>query len=244
LINQPHEGKFKMAKADTATQPEFKDEMQAMSFRTLSGLIEERNSLVGTISAASGDRLDLVEQLTEESNEPDIVAAREARDEAIAALDALIRPKVEDIIANASEKIDEATAKVKELDSTIKPGVSYYKKMYGEDSADAFPDLKRSRSVRIGSSGTGGRRIRGFNFVVTANGDVTEFDNASAAAKHLGVEVPTFQDAFFTAAGVEKSNDADDRVVFNVTFTDVDEEGEATDIVADVTAERKAEDGE
>lgn len=224
---------------DTKEAPVFSDEMQELSFKTLEGLIKERNSLVGTINAANGDRLDLVEQLTEESTDPDIVAAREARDEAINALNDLVRPKVEEIIADAGASVEEATEKVKELDGKLKPGISYYKKMYGDEAAEFFTPTVRSRSMRIGSSGTGGRRVRGFNLTVTADGVVEEFENFATASKYLGVETPVLQEAFFKAAGDPKQvKDAPDQVQFNVTFTATDEDENEVEVNASILAYR------
>src|SRR5690606_690370 len=150
-----------------------------------------------------------------ESDDPEIVAAREARDAAIEQLEALVGPKVESLISEGAEGLAEAEAKVKELDARVRPGVTYYKKVYGDEAAEALPTLTRARSSRISNSGSGGRRIRGFNVKVTADGEVETFENFAAAGKYLDVDTTVLQDAFFDASGNPKQiKDAPDEVSF------------------------------
>lgn len=226
--------------ADTATEvktPTFTDEMQELVYKKIVESINERNSLVGTINAANGDRLALTEQITEEDTDKEIVKAREARDAAIMALDALVRPKVEALVSEAAGGLDEATAKVKEIEATLKPGLSYYKKMYG-DNPDEFPALVRSRSARIGSSGTGGRRIRGFSLTVTANGEVENFPNFAGAAKWLDIDTQVLQEKFFEAAGTTDLKEIADKVSFEVEYEETDDENNVRKVSASVLAER------
>lgn len=227
------------AEATEAKAPEFKDAMQKMAFEQLVEFIKERNSLVGTANAANGDAVTLYEQLTEESTDPEIVAAREARDEAIMRLHDLVAPKVKEIKAEATEGLSGIEAKIKEIDSVLKPGLNYYKKLYGDEAGEHLPKQARLSGLRITSSGTGGRRVRGFRVAVTVDGEVEEFENFASAAKYLDKETATLQDAFFEAAGNPKQvKDAPDKVSFNVTFTEVDEDENVTERTASIYAFR------
>lgn len=228
--------------ADTEVkEPSFKDPMQEMTYKGLVELINEYNSIVSNLNAASGDRVSLTDEITEKSTDPKIVKAREERDAAIMRLDELVRPEVEKRIQNASGDLEAQTEKVKELNGTIKPGLSYYAKLYGEDTKDTFPQLVRARSARIGSSGTGGRRIRGFNLIVTVGEDIQEFENFSSAAKWIGVETATLQDKFFEAAKTDKVDDIPDKVSFSAVFSSADEDGKEESVEASVVAVRQAE---
>lgn len=213
----------------TAPEPTFADGFQKMAYEQLEELIAERNSLVGTVNAANGDKSALREQIMEESTDDDIVAAREARDEAIERLEALVKPLIDAIVNESSSGLADTEEKVKELEQKIKPGISYYKKMYGDDASEFLTPLTRVRSARIGNTGTGGRRIRGFNLTVTLNGEVTDYESFSAAAKALDTETSVLQDAFLEAAGNPKQiKDAPDKVSFTLTVTEVDEDENET----------------
>lgn len=222
----------------TTDTPQFTDHMHQMVHEQLEGFIKERNSLVGTANAAHGDRVTLTEQIREESTDPEIVAAREAYSEALLALDALVKPKVDAIIANATESVAEVEAKIKEIDSKLKPGLSYYKKLYGDEVAATLPAQAKIKGLRVASA-SGGRRIRGFNFVVTVDGESQEFENAASAAKWLDVETGSFQEAFFEAAGNPKQvKDAPANVDFQIVFVEVDEDENETEKTAKVAAYR------
>src|SRR5690606_11951432 len=104
---------------------------------------------------------------------------------------------------------------VKELESKIRPGITYLKKMYGEASAKALPDMVRARVAR---SGGGGRRIRGYELAVSVNGEEYGFENFAAASKDLGVPTEVLQAKFFEAAGNPAAlKDAPDTVDFAIT---------------------------
>lgn len=219
--------------------PQFKDDMQRMAYEQLATFIKERNSHVGTANAANGDRQTLQEQITEESTDPEIVAAREARDEAIERLYALTTPKVDEVMANAKEATEGLEDKIKEIDAVLKPGLNYYRKLYGDEAADALPKQTRLSGMRISNAGSGGRRVRGFNVTATLDGEVTEFENFASAAKWLDIDTSKLQEAFFEAAGNPKQvKDAPDKVSFTVTFTETDEDENQTERTASILAYR------
>lgn len=219
--------------------PQFKDDMQRMAYEQLEGFIKQRNSLVGTANAANGDRVTLKEQIAEESTDAEIVAAREARDEAIERLEALVNPKVDEVMANAKEATEGLEEKIKEIDAVLKPGLNYLRKLYGDEFADTLPKQTRASGMRVSNAGSGGRRVRGYNVTLTVDGEINEFENFASAAKWLDVETSRLQEAFFEAAGNPKQvKDAPDKVSFTVEFTEVDEDENETVKVASFLAFR------
>lgn len=229
--------------------PKFKDPMQELAFKQLSDLIAERNAQVARINAVKGDRLSLLKDLEENSQTPEAVEARKRRDEAQAALDEAImdlhkavQPEIESLTQDAEKSVTDIENDVKEKDQAIKPGMTYFKKVYGEELAKHLPSLDRLKGFSSRGTG-GGRRIRGFSIVVETDDDgVKEFENAASAAKYLEVETTDVQEAFFKAAGVESLKDAPDEVVFEVPFVDTYEDGTKDEKVAKVTAVRNAKD--
>jgi hypothetical protein len=207
---------------------QFQDEMHELQFGLLNGLIEKRNDLVGRFNAASGDRVTLTEQI-KESNDPDIAAARELWAQAYEELMALVTPKVNEIINNAQGSTESIEKDIKELDAKLKPGVTYFKKMYGENAAKYFASQERVKgAIRAGG---GGKRVRGFDVIVTIDGEDRQFENAASAAKYIGSDVETsdLQKAFFEKTGVDASKDAPDVVSLTIEFTDVDGDGNKTE---------------
>lgn len=230
---------------ETTKSVEFQDDMQRIAYEQIAAFISRRDSLVSTVNAANGNAVDLKEQLTEESDDPEIVEAREARDNAINLLESLVAPKVKDMLENATEGLGDIEAEIKDIDEKLKPGMTFYKKLYGEDAAKELPTPVRLRGVRIGNAGTGGRRVRGFNVTVTVDGDVEEFENFASAAKYLDVETAQLQEAFFNAAGNPKQvKDAPDKVSFQATFTEVDEDENETEKTASILAYRPETEGD
>ncbi len=216
--------------------PEFKDEFQRLAFNSIVEQTELLNSKISEYNAINGDVLDLREELTENSDNPEIIAAREARDEAINRLHALVTPIIEEKRSNVEGSLESLQAEIKELSSTVNAGSKYYTTLYGNETE--FPKKKTLRGARVGNAGVGGKRIRGFNVVVKVDGDVEEFQNFSAAAKFLDVDNSVLQDKFFEVAGTDKSKDAPDKVSFTVEFTEVDEDENQTTKTADIYAYR------
>lgn len=229
--------------------PNFPDEMAEMSFNMLSNLINNRNSEVGKINAVKGDRQTLTDQITENSTSPEIVEAREAAeaaklawDEAVMALHAAVQPEVDNLLKDAEASVKDTEERVKELDAKIKPGTTYFKKMYGENLAKFLPALARLKGFSTKGAGASGRRVRGYDVEVVIDGEGTTFPNLASAAKYLEVETATLQEHFFRAAGVENLKDAPDRVDFEVEYTDTNDDGEQEQYTARVVATREVKD--
>jgi hypothetical protein len=230
--------------------PVFPDEMAEMSFKMLSKLTDERNAEVGKINAVKGDRMTLTEQLEASSTNPEAVQAREAKeeaqealDEAIMALHKVIQPEVDALLKDAESSVTQIEEKVKDLDSKIKPGLAYFKKMYGENLAKHLPAMARLKGFSTRGAGSSGRRIRGYVVSVKVDGETTDFENVASAAKYLDVETSALQEAFFKEAGnPEKLADAPDVVTFSVTYTETYDDNSTEDKTAKVTATRTAKD--
>lgn len=215
----------------------FKDEMHQMQFKMLSDFITKRNSLVGQANAAAGNKEDLIAQVRENDSDPAIVQARETWAKAYEDLMALVSPKVEAIIANSQGSVEKIEAEIKEIDSALKPGLTYFKKIYGEESASHFPSQDRLKGTQVRSGG-GGRRIRGYNVQVTVDGETKEFQNFSTAAQYLDVDTLDLQNAFFAKAGTTVLKDIADVISLVVNFDEVDEDGNKTEKEALVKAYR------
>jgi len=230
-----------------ANEPEplkFEDEIHELTHKKVESLIVERNTLVGKANAVKGDRVTLMNTLTENDDDPEIVAARQARDEAVMLLHSLVTPKVEAYLADAAGSVEGIEEQIKELDGKIKPGLTFYKKVYGEDAAKFLPKQERVQGLNVGRAGTGGRRIRGYAVDVTVDGETTGFDNFASAAKFLDLETAQLQNAFFEAAGNPKQvKDAPDRVEMTLNYTEVDEDENETDKSAFVVATRTETEG-
>lgn len=230
------------ATEETLPPQQFQDEMHQMQFSLLDGLIKKRNDLVGRFNAASGDRQSLTEQVRENSTDPAIVEARERWSQAYLDLMALVDPIVEATITNAQGSTEELEKEIKDLDTKLKPGVTYFKKMYGENAAKYFTSQERVKgAIRAGG---GGKRVRGFDVIVTIDGEDRQFENAAGAAKFIGGDVETsdLQKAFFEKSGVEASKDAPDVVSLTLSFTEVDGDGNKTEKEAFVKFVRTGKD--
>lgn len=218
----------------------FTSAMQKMQFEGLVEFIEKHNALVAQINAATGDRESLAESIRESDEFSDI---REQIARLQDQLDAAVNEKVEQALANASGDTEALTEQVKELKSLIRDGSGYYAKLYGKEAAEALPKVDRVKGQRTGGGGGGGRRVRGYNVVVTIGEEVTEYDNFAGAAKALGLETAQLQEAFFAKAGVEKLKDAPDEVSFNMSWEDVDSEGNKIARTGNVRAYRTGPSG-
>jgi hypothetical protein len=219
---------------------EFKSAMQKMQFDGLEEMIGEHNALVTQVNAATGDRDALYESIV---NKPEFEDLRNQIAVLQERLDGHVNEQVEKALSADSGDTAEATEKAKELKSTIASGLSYYKKLYGEDAAEAFTKVERLKGVRVGGGGGGGRRVRGFNVVVTIGDDVEEFENFAGAAKALGIDTSELQDHFFAKGGAEKLKDLPDEVEFVLNWTDVDDEGNETPASAEIRAYRTGPSG-
>ncbi len=207
----------------------FQDDLHQMQFAAMDGLIKKRNELVGRFNAASGDRVTLTEQIRESNDDPAIVEAREKWSQAYLDLMALVEPKVDEVINNTQGSTEELEKSIKDLDGKLKPGLTYFKKTYGENAAKYFTPQDRVKgAIRAGG---GGKRVRGFDVTVTIDGEDRTFENSASAAKFIGGDVETadLNKAFFEKAGVDQSKDAPDTVNFTLDFVEADADGNKTE---------------
>ena len=200
--------------------PSFPDPMSKMAYEQIVGLTTERNSLVGQINAVKGDPAQLRDHYKEN---PPTAELKKLRDEWQSLLDkafeverkleAGVAPKVEEDRANAEAKVADTEKKVEDLDTQIRAATTYFKKLY-EPLVEFLPKLERKSGGSRAGSATGSKRIRGYTWDVTVDGDTTGYDNLSGVAKELGVETATLQTDFFKAAGTEVLADAPVQVIW------------------------------
>lgn len=201
----------------------------------LLGTINERNEIVARLKGAEGDEATLLDNLRENSTNPEVqkyTKAIEELDNKREALwnkrDELLKPEIE--AAQSGTNVEEETAKVDALDKQVRSALTYLKETYGENSVTDLPALlgRKNRSKGSGS-GEGGKRIRGFDIWVDgklatsrdANG--VERSNFSAAAKAVGVDTKTLQEAFWKEQGTQDAKEYKDRVEFTITVGEGDE---------------------
>lgn len=212
--------------------------MKQMQYDGLVEFITKHNALVAKINAATGDKDSLTESISESDEFADQRAAIAELQEA---LEAAVAVKVDEALASASEDTTEVEAEVKDLKSTISSGISYYKKLYKDEDAE-FPKIDRVKGQRTGG-GSGGKRVRGYNVIVTVGDDTDEYPNFASAAKALGAETSELQEQFFSKAGVEQLKDAPDEVTFGLSWVETDEDGTETTVSATVKAYRTGPSG-
>lgn len=216
---------------------QFVDDLHRLQYEALEKSILERNDLVGRANAANGDRVSLEEQIRNNSTDPQIASLREQISELIMELDAKVKPLVDEAINSASGDVNEIEEKIKATDKTLKAGLAYFKNVYGDDAAAYFTKQDRLKGTQL-RSGSGGRRIRGYDLTVTVDGEDRTFENFSTAAKHIGVDTVELQRAFMDKAGTEKAEDFPDQVKFVVNFTEVDDDKNETEKSAMVEANK------
>lgn len=216
---------------DTSTEAvqTFADDLQRLQFEQLNKMVVTRNGLVGKVNAASGDRMSLTEQIRENDNDPEIAEAREQMSIWSEKLNDLVKPKVDAIVENAKGSIAEFETELKEMESTLNTGLSFYKKSYGDDAAAFFTTRERLKGTQV-RSGTGTRRIRGWYVTVTIDGESKQFENFSSAAKHANADTGDLQTAFFAKAGTEDPKKISvNEVSFVINITDVDDDGNSVE---------------
>lgn len=209
--------------------------LKQMQFDAMAEMINNRNKLVAEVNAATGDRDSLTESIKNRDEFEDLrnqIAALEEQ------LEAQVKVLVDEALANKTDNTDELTAEIKKIDEALTPGLTYFKKLYGDEAAEELPKRDRVKGTRSGGSGSGGKRIRGFNWVITINGESTEYENAATAAKALALDTKQLQEAFFAKAGVEQIKDAPNEVVLTLNWEDVAEDGTKTPVTATVKAYR------
>lgn len=209
--------------------------LKQMQIDAMTEMIQERNALVAQVNAATGNKESLADSFRESDEFADLrnqIAELEDR------LDALVDEKVKAALANASEVGEDVTEKIKELDAALTPGLTYFKKIYGDEAFDELPKRDRLKGTRSGGGGGGGKRIRGFNWIVTINGESSEYENAASTAKALAIETKQLQEALFAKAGVEQVKDLPNEVILTMSYEDVAEDGTKTPVTATIKAYR------
>ena len=223
------------AENDQPKEQVFQNDLHRLQFTELERMIKEKNALVAKANAANGDRLTLTETIRDTSQDPEIVRLREQISELIMQLDALVNPLVDQAIAESSGDINAIEEGIKELDKTLKPGLSYFKNVYGDEAYSFFSKQDRLKGLQL-RSGSGGRRIRGYSLTVTVDGEDRTFENFSTAAKYIGVDTVDLQRAFFDKAGTEDAAKLPSEVKFVVNYTEVDDDKNETEKSAMVHA--------
>lgn len=213
----------------------FTSPMQEMQFNALNEMIAEYNSIVGKVNAAVGDKDALAESIANEKFADEVEQIRALQE----ALDAKVDAEVEKALNTEQGDTTELQEQAKEQKSTISSGLSYYKKLYGDEAAEQFTKLERLKGARVGGGSTGGRRIRGFRVAVKDSEGTVEHENFASAAKALGLGTAELQEIFFAKAGTEKLTDVPDVVEFTLNWEDEDEDGNKTPNSAEVKAFRE-----
>lgn len=222
--------------APVSTEPTFTSPMEKMQYDGLQEFIVEYNSIVGQVNAASGDKDALADQIAKDKFAEEVANIQRLQEE----LDAKVDVEVEKALTSDKGDTTELTEKAKELKGKIGAGINYFKKLYGDKSADKFTKQERLKGQRVGGTGTGTRRIRGFNVVITDNdGAKVEYDNFASAAKALGMTTAELQEFFFAKAGATDLTDIGNEVVFDLSWEDEDGEGNKTPNSASVRAYRE-----
>jgi len=212
------------------------DEFGQSVLERLTETVQQYNSLMATVKAASSDPQEVLEALRDSYTEDDTVvkirakisdllsqvnALEEKRDE-------ILKPVVEERIAQAKGGTEGVEAQAGDLLKTINAGKKYLADLYGAAAIEGLPALVGKRRAGGGGGGSGQRRIRGFDFFVngepatTRNAQGDEVSNAAAAAKKIGVETDLLREKFFAIAG-DDSKKYPAVVEFEVSVGDGDE---------------------
>jgi hypothetical protein len=225
---------------EQVTEQTFANPMQKMQFDALAEMIKDHNALVTQVNAATGDKDALAEAIVQQDEFADL---RNKIAELQEQLDAAVDVKVQEALSSDQGDVTEATEKAKELKGTITSGINYYKKLYGDSAAEAFPKQERLKGASRAGSGAGGRRIRGFRVIITDANGPTEYENFANASKALGIDTKDLQEHFFAKAGAEKLADVPDEVTFTLEWEDVAEDGTKSKASATVKAYREVPTG-
>lgn len=214
---------------------------KAAQVAALTEITNEHNALVGKVNAVVGSKDDLTESILASE---EMAELREAAEKAQALLDEAVEAKVSEALANKDTDVSDLQEKIKELKSSLTAGLKFFAQIYGKEAADALPKVERVKGSRASTGGGGGRRIRGYGFTVTIGDDSEDFESLSDVAKYLDLENVTtkvLQEQFFAKAGTDKLKEAPETVEFSLSYTDTDEQGNETPVLATITGTRKEE---
>lgn len=225
-----------VTEAPAKKEREFSSPMEKMQFEGLEEFIEQYNDLVGKINAATGDKDALADQIAKEKFADEVAEIKRLQEE----LDAKVDVEVEKALTSDQGDMTELTDKAKDLKSKIGAGINYFKKLYGDSSAEHFTKQERLKGQRVGSGGTGTRRIRGFRVTITdSEGTAVDYENFASAAKSLGLGTGDLQEYFFQKAGATDLSEIGNVVEFRLDWENEDGEGNKTPDHAVVRAYRE-----
>lgn len=208
-------------------------EFEKMAWLRLEDTILKHNAEVGKLKAVSGDPLALIQALrVADTDDPAVKAAQDlvtqydkALNDAIVALDELLKPQAEKMQTEAKEQVEGITAKVDEHAKTIRAGQNYLKGLAGDEALKGLTTVEKLKSGGT-SGGTGGKRVRGFDFYVDGklqtvrDAQGVERSNLAAAAKTIGVETEALRNAFYQAMETQDSDKFKESVKFIVKHDD------------------------
>lgn len=224
-----------MTETVAKAEPTFSSPMEKMQFEALEEFISTYNDLVGKVNAATGDKDALADQIAKEKFADELAEIVRLQE----ALDAKVDAEVEKALTSDQGDMTELTEKAKDLKGKIGAGITYFKKMYGDDSAEKFTKQERLKGQRVGSSGTGTRRIRGFRVSITQGDDTVDYENFASAAKSLGLTTAELQEYFFGKAGATDLSEIGNVVEFTLSWENTEEDGSKTEASADVKCYRE-----
>jgi hypothetical protein len=201
-----------------------------------SGFVNEHNTAVKAIKAAEGDTGPMALDMWRESDDPDLVSAREEYDALIAQAESIRDSAFESLKAQVTEQVGDPDAlreKVADIRKRINGLLKYATDVYGEGWAKCLPDMADLRGAKGGGAsavgkGNGPARPRFSEIRVgtssenqtpvsaTVNGKQTV--NLTVVAQKYGVKQSDLLSGYLQTANVEDWRKAPQVVEF--AFTD------------------------
>lgn len=200
------------------------DDFGTMAVNKITGQVHERNSLHKALTAATGDRqgmLDELREAAEQGNNPDPAVnslAAEISDllskvyDLETKRDAVLNAQIDATVDASGMDPKTVEAQIAALDEQINPGIKYLVGIYGPTVTGYLPAVegKRTRKSSNLPGSTGQRRIRGVEVYVDGTKATTPDANGvqrstfSAAAKVLGLDsVKPLQGAYTDLHGTD-----------------------------------------
>lgn len=210
--------------AETVTLPVL-DDFGTMAVQKISGEITERNSLYKSLTAATGDRQGMLDELREqaekgENAQPEVNALAAQISDLLSQVydletqrDNYLNSQIDALVEASGVDPKVVETQIASLESTIKSGTNYLIGIYGADVTGYLPALegKRTRKSGTGVPGASGqRRIRGVEVYVdgvkatTPDANGVQRSTFSAAAKALSLDsVKPLQGAYTDLYGTD-----------------------------------------
>lgn len=208
-------------------------EFEKMAWVRLEETILKHNAEVQKLKAVSGDPQGLIAALrVADTDDPTVKQAQDlvssydkALNDAIVALDELLKPQAEAMQAQAKEQVESITGNVDEFAKVIRAGQNYLKGLAGDDALKGLTSVEKLKTGGT-SGGSGQKRIRGYDFYVDGklqtvrDAQGKERSNLAAAAKAVGVETEALRGAFYQAMETQDADKFKDEVKFIVKHDD------------------------